>query len=155
VRFHKSPASHRTANGVLVYRPDEYSFDVEPTPAGFTSILVNDLSLEVDRSGRVVSVWGLCPHPGWQRAELSPPPADVRDIFVVADTPLQGGISQRLNPEQGWSMLADSESGWVCVTSGRTGGLYAEILPGVVLDLDDEGKLCAVWLRPQRFPKLG
>jgi hypothetical protein len=63
-------------------------------------------------------------------------------------------VTRYLNPEHDWPMLADSESGWVCVSSGQTGGLYAEILPGAILDLDDEGTLRAVWLRPQRFPKL-
>jgi hypothetical protein len=154
VRFNKGPSSHRLVNGALIYRPDEYSFDVEPVPAGFTSILVNDLSLEVDRSGRMVSVWGLCPHPGWERAHLLSPSADICDIFVVADTPLQGGVSQRLNPEQRWPVLADTESGWVCVRSSQTGRSNAAILPGAILELDDAGQLCAVWLKPQTFPKL-
>lgn len=155
MRFQKASPCEGPASGVLVYRPGEYSFAIEPLPLnGSTSILVNDLSLEVDETNRIISVWGLCPHPGWERTALSPPPAEFCDIFVVADAPLEAGISRRINPDCCWPMLADCESGWVCVSSRCGGSSYAKIFSGVILELDEVDQLCAIWLKPQRFPEL-
>ena len=64
-------------NGAVVYRNHEFSFDVEPAPIrGFTSFLVNDLSLEVDDEGVLLSVWGLCPS-GMGKGDCSAPQGDL------------------------------------------------------------------------------
>lgn len=67
----------RFADGIpntsLVYRPEEYSFDVSPVPeGGICSVLFDDLNLELNSAGKVISVWGLCPHTRWKRAVLTP-----------------------------------------------------------------------------------
>ena len=49
-----------TQNFSLVYREEDYSFDIEPHDGfGFTSIMINDLQMEIDDDGKIVYVWGL------------------------------------------------------------------------------------------------
>ena len=44
----------------LVYRSQDYSFDVEPKPeGGGASLLVNDLQLEVDDEGKLLYAWAV------------------------------------------------------------------------------------------------
>jgi hypothetical protein len=138
----------RIANSSLIYRANEYSFDVVPVPNGFTSVLVNDLNLEVDEHGRVVSVWGVCPYPAWNDTALSPPGAEFGDAIFVPDTPLQRGVSLRLNEERTWPVLADKSSGWVHIDGGCRNAKAIRILTGVILEIDKSGNLCGIWLRP-------
>jgi hypothetical protein len=60
-------------NFSLVYRPEDYSFDVEPHDGtGFTSIMINDLQLEIDDEGKIIYVWGLCPLIQYKETEEVP-----------------------------------------------------------------------------------
>jgi hypothetical protein len=73
MRFRTELAKAVATNSSLVYRPEEFSFDITPAPlSGFTSVLLDDLNLEVDETGKVVSVWGLCPHTRWNDSLLTP-----------------------------------------------------------------------------------
>lgn len=101
------------ASSMLVYRPVEYSFDMEPTPVkNFTSILVDDLNMEVDETGRVISIWGLCSHTRWTKAPLTPPSARTGALLVVSDRPLLRGVSVRLNHLKYLPTYVDWGSGW-------------------------------------------
>lgn len=142
-------------NIILVYRADEFSFDTEPAPvAGFTSILVNDLNLEVDGSGRIISVWGVCPYTRWKPASLAPPAADPGEAFVISETPLGRGISMRINPQNRWDTFADPTSGWVCIRTGAACDSATRILPGIILETSQGGEFCAIWLKPEQFPTM-
>jgi hypothetical protein len=47
----------RIPNNSLLYRPEEYSFDVSPVPeGGIWSVLFDDLNLELNGAGKVISV---------------------------------------------------------------------------------------------------
>jgi hypothetical protein len=73
--FFFGPVTHERTTGFLVYWQDEYSFDVEPgAGVGFTSLLLNDLNLEMDEEARIVSVWGYCPCGHWKPRNLRPLP---------------------------------------------------------------------------------
>ena len=88
LRFRIDRSVRRTPNSVLVYRPEEYSFDMEPAPSrSFTSVLVDDLNLEIDEAGKVISVWGMCPHTRWVETTLARPEAERGDIVFVLDAP--------------------------------------------------------------------
>ncbi len=135
----------------LVYRPKEFSFDVTPSPgSSVTSVLLNDLNLEVDEDGKVVSVWGMCPHTRWRDLTLVPPIAGYGELFVVTDTPFQAGISQRLTPKGKYlPVFVDREGGWVKIQGAASPESVVMILPGVIFELGHEGGFCSLWLRPQ------
>jgi len=143
-------------NSSLVYRSDDYSFDVRPTPeGGFTSALFDDLNLELNATGRVVSVWGLCPHTRWKSADLMPPEADFGAAFFVSDSPLVRGVSVQLNKDKYRPVFVDKASGWVHVTGSDDAVSSVKVLTGVILEIDGRRNLCGIWLKPNELPKLG
>ena len=132
----------------VIYRVSEFSFDVEPHPAnGFTSFLVNDLSLEVDDQGNVLSVWGLSAYPGWQRGIVQPPEAPCGLVKIRTDLPLSSGISVAVAKENRWPALYDDASGWLVVGSHEKAEEFTEFLAGAILGLNSEKEFEALWLK--------
>ena len=136
----------------LLYRPADYSFDVVPRPSGaISSVLVNDLELEVNDEGIVLCATGLCPHTGWERTTHGPPDATRRTLRVEASDGWVPGISKRLTSPSAWRMFVNQTAGSVCVGNpeARTEGV--EFAPGCVAVLEDK-RLVALWLRPKELP---
>ncbi len=144
---------HMTAASVkadLVYRVEEYSFDVIPAPAtGFTSVLIDSLSLEIDRWGRIVSVWGLCPYTNWTETVLAPPFAQGGDVFIDVDGPLFRGVSTKVESQRGFPKCVDFRSGWVKVVGEPDPVARALIMPGVIIEIGSGGQFCSLWLNPK------
>lgn len=143
------------SNRTLVYRSEEFSFDVVPSPEdAFTSILFGDLNLEVNEAGKLVSVWGLCPHPKWKKAIATPPNYGVGDLIVRPHKPLQRGISIETPPRE-THVYCDPASGWVKITPPNTltisgdALVSVEIITGVVFEINREEELKTLWLRPR------
>lgn len=154
MKFKVVPSSSRAPVGNLVYRADDYAFDYEPVPPGFTSMLINTLSLEVNRDGLIVSVWGMCPHTSWKLTPLKPPAADSGGVIVGSDRPFHRGVSLQVNENGPWPVYADVESGWVQVASGRAAKRAVNVLPGVILEITGQDDIAALWLKPINLPKL-
>jgi hypothetical protein len=112
--------------------------------------LLDDLNLEVDNDGRIVSVWGMCPHTRWQSASLTVPEASFGEVFVVPDAPLSRGVSVRVNREKYLPVQVDDASGWVRVGGQETPVTAVKLLPGVIFELTEQGQISALWLRPQQ-----
>jgi hypothetical protein len=149
MHFRIDLSRHQASNGILIYRPNEYSFAVVPTPSnGFTSVLLDDLNLEVNEVGKVISVWGMCPHTRWTPAILTPPDAPFGDIFFVPDVPLSRGISLRLNRDGYLPVRVDPKSGWMLIQAPGKPVSSVKLLSGVIFEISEEGLLCAIWLRP-------
>jgi len=142
-------------NSVLVYRPEEYSFDLEPGPTKrFTSILINDLNLEVDEAGRVIAVWGLCPHTRWTETRLIAPPTETGVLFAISDRPLLPGVSVRLDTAKYLPTYVDRSTGWVRVKGEPASAASVMVFPGVIIDIGREGQFSSIWLHPrQGIPK--
>lgn len=136
----------------LVYRVDDLSFDVEPGQNGFTSILVNELSIEIEESGKISSVWGYCPYPSWIKSKIAPPSANRSSAFAIGDAPFLMGVSQKANTDGRWQVFVDWQSGWVSLDSGHQIKRSVEIFSGAILGLDCNQQLVTVYLRPDRLP---
>jgi hypothetical protein len=156
MKFRASLATGGIPNRVLIYRANEYSFDVTPSASdAFASALLDDLNLELDVNGKVVSIWGMCPHTRWKEAALSPPSAIFGEVYFVPDTPLVRGVSTRLNNDKKYRpVLVDLAAGWVCVQGEGAAASSVKILPGVIIEITAQGDLCALWLKPDSFPEL-
>jgi hypothetical protein len=147
VKFESVPTG-QIPNRAIVYRAHEFSFDVEPTPIrGFTSFLVNELSLEVDEKGDLLSIWGLCPHPGWQRDAVHPPEAPRGAVKISADSELSRGISLSLNKGNRWPAVYDDASGWLAVGYPNEARVFVEFVSGAILGLSDKGEFRSLWLK--------
>jgi hypothetical protein len=141
-------------NNSLVYRSDEYSFDVEPPMSGgSTSILINDLNLEIDYTGKLLFIWGLCPYLKWVKTELVQPKFTGGEIVFVPDDPPKKGVSIRLFEQK--SVFVDKKSGWVYIPLNDCENTSSiTIIQGVVIDIGVNGDLSAIWLRPNKLPLL-
>ena len=147
------PVAARPCAGTLVYRAGEYALATEPNPGSFTSLLVNDVHIEVDEDGCALSVWGLCPHPSWIPHALSPPPARESGLKAKGAAALVPGVGIRLNPRHRWSVFVDRASGWLCLGDHDAPVVDAyRFAPGAVAVLRD-GHLVALWLRPGELPR--
>ncbi len=77
-------------NFSLVYRDEDYSFDREPHDGtGFTSIMINDLQLEIDEEGKIIYVWGLCPLIKYEKINEYPTRYKAGSLVALLDELIQ------------------------------------------------------------------
>lgn len=134
-------------DGRLVYRYADRTLDVEPHPdGGVTSVLVNDAQIEIDEDGRLMYVWGYCPHESWRPWRLNIPNGSVGCVRYIGDCFIPG-VSIRLNKDP-WPITFDDSSGWLCIGNPLSPGETVQFSPGAMIALED-GKLVALWLRPE------
>ncbi len=140
-------------NFSLVYRPEDYSFDVEPLDGtGDTTIMINDLQLEIDHEGKVMYVWGLCPLIKYEETDEFPFKYKSGSLVALLDKPPVLGISYRLNEDQKWPIYVNKKKGWVCLGDPNTKDKQLiEFAPNSVAAMDGQ-ELIAVWLHPERLP---
>jgi hypothetical protein len=97
-----------------LYKQD-YSFDVEPLDgSGDTSIMINDLQLEIDHEGKIIYVWGYCPLIKYQETEEYPQKYRTQSLVALLDKPPIPGISYRINETERWPIYINKKKGWVC-----------------------------------------
>ena len=133
----------------IEYREDEFSFDMaRDNVRGCTSILIDDLNLEIDEFGKIVSVWGVCPYTRWVDAPLTPPDAACGDIFVQTDAPIERGVSQRLKLDKYLPTFVDRAKGWVVIRGLPDAKFAIKMFSGVILEIGRDGQFCALWLHP-------
>lgn len=140
-------------NFSLVYRPEDYSFDVEPLDGtGDTSIMINDLQLEIDDEGKIMYVWGLCPLIKYEETDEFPFKYKTASLVALLGKLPVPGISYRLNEGQRWPIYVNKEKGWVCLGDPNTKGeQLIEFAPNCVATMDGQ-ELIAVWLHPEKLP---
>lgn len=128
-----------------LYRRIEYSFDMEPPPnRNFSSVLIDDLNIEVDNKWRVVSVWGVCPYTRWKDATLRSPSAEVGAVSVNSDTPIARGVSVPVNQNKYLPTLFDQCSGWIKIEVKKEFGSAIRVFSGVIFEIDEHGELCSL-----------
>jgi hypothetical protein len=148
---------HKTTNLPklsLVYREEDYSFDVEPlSTQGYTSILINDLHLEITYEGKIIYVWGLCPLINYLRTDKTPNNYTAGEVTVILDNPTPG-ISKRLNDDKRWPIYINKNKGWVCIGDPHLSAeMSIEFIPNCIAELDNH-QLKALWLKPNVLPDL-
>lgn len=149
-------ASPLICSGDLTYVADDYSFQFQSATCDdtFTSIVVNDLQLEINEDGRVLYVWGLCPHTSWLDASLTPPPSHPGILTAIIRQELIPGVSIRLTPPGRWPVFADRQTGWVCLGDSHPPDNVETVeFATSSLAILKHGELEAIWLQPQKLPK--
>jgi hypothetical protein len=153
MKFSLKTIENYQSGQTLVYRPEDYSFASEPTPPGFTSIVVNTLSLEVNSRGKIVEVWGYCPHLSWIKASLTPPSPKLADVYAVSDEPFLSGVSVGIVDNSDLPVYVDPTSGWVQIPGEGTAASSISPLPGVILQLTEQNEFASLWLKPAQLPR--
>ncbi len=147
--------SQQEQNFSLVYRAEDYSFDVEPLDGtGDSSIMINDLQLEIDHEGKIMYVWGFCPLIEYQKTDQVPVEYKTCTLVALLDKPPTLDISYRLNENNRWPIYINKGKGWVCIGNPTIQGRnLIEFSPNCVATMDRE-ELIAVWLHPKDLPNL-
>jgi hypothetical protein len=121
---------------------------VEPPPkGGVTSLQVNTVQIEMDEDGRLLYVWGYCPHESWDAAMLTAPAAKLGRLQYIGRDVVPG-VSISLNADRHWGVGHDSTSRWLCIGDGSARGEMVAFAPGAIAVLK-EGELIALWLHPE------
>ena len=142
------------SQAALVYRPEEYSFVVEPKPeSGVASLLLDDLQLEIDLQGHLLYPWGLCSHTTWRPMTAIPPRYVQGSVSAGIEREITPGISWRLPHPGRWLVFVNRQAGWVCVGDplAKDGSEAIEFSPGCVIVLSRDQPV-ALWLRPNTLP---
>jgi len=142
--------SQKTATAVVQYRPNEESFDTIPfLGEPYTSILVRDVSIEVDEAGYVIGAWGYSPKASWREARLQAPLSSLGRAKLVIDSQLSRGVSASMAGRWDATVLHDPESGWVRIGLPDVAGTKSTmIVEGLILTIDEAGSFVALWLKP-------
>ena len=150
MRFRIDLGEASVQDSSLVYRPHEYSFDtVSSQRGGVTSVLLNDLNLEMDNSNRVIAIWGMCPHTRWVERALVPPMAQSGSLIVSSEEPFLPGVSVRMNGEKRFPVYVDRKVGWIQVKGTLRPSVAVMLLPGVIFEMTECGQFCSLWLMPK------
>ena len=147
--------SQKYQNFSLVYRNEDYSFDIEPYDgSGFTSIMINDLQLEINDEGKVIYVWGLCPLLEYKETEVAPQKYSTYSLVAQLDKPPTPGVSYRLNEDSRWPIHINKKRGWICIGNPKIkNNRLIEFAPDCIATMDGQ-ELIAIWLRPKNLPQL-
>jgi hypothetical protein len=137
-------------DGKLVYVPDDFSFDtVNRQVPGATSILVNDIQIEISIDHLAIGIWGMCPHTTWQQGSVPKPTSKIGRLWFEGE--LKPGISIRATrPGKYWPTTFDPSSGWLHVGHDTLADDQAiEFVEGCIVDLRG-GKIIGLRLHPAR-----
>ncbi len=147
--------SQEDQNFFLVYRSEDYSFDIEPLDgSGDTSIMINELQLEIDHEGKIMYAWGYCPLAKHEETNEFPHGYKRHSLVASLDKPLVPGISFRLNEDRRWPIYINKKKGWVCLGNPNTKDKQLiEFAPNCIATMDGK-ELIAVWLHPENLPDL-
>lgn len=137
----------------LVFRDGEHSIGPEPQPSGYTSLLVNEVNLEIDDESRILFPWGYCPLFGAVRTSKCPEKSTRSILYACLDKEFPPGVSLRINPDERWPTAINTDVGWICLGSIECSesAKWVEFAPASVAVLED-GRLTALWLRPNTLP---
>jgi len=145
---------HNDQNFILVYRKEDYSFDIEPlVESGDASILINELQLEIDYNGKIMYAWGYCPLINHKETREFPKDYKKHSLLALLDKSVSPGISYVLNEDCRWQVYFNKREGWICLGNPNTKHKQLiEFAPNCIATM--EGKeIIAIWLHPERLPE--
>ncbi len=139
--------------GQVVYLAKEYSFDFyNNNEKGISSLLINDLQLQIDEFGNVLYAWGYCPHVSWiVDLSLMPPPTSKGEIIVMGKTEFKKGVSYHVNEDQKWLAYSNKSNGWICIGDKdclNERCFFVEFATGSIAAISQNNYLKAIWLHP-------
>ncbi len=155
MKFIILPEDHKAKNASLTYSKEWGSFGTEPLSAldvGGSSILINDLQLEIDDEGKILYVWGYCPLIRYEKTNETPEHYICHGLQVILDKEIIPGISTRLNEGNPWPRYINPKTGWVCIGNPVTQHTsMIEFAPDSIATMQGD-QIIAVWLHPKWEP---
>ena len=149
VKMFRSTVANQLLEGKLVYSADDFSFDtINRRIPGATSVLVNDIQIELSIDHLAIAVWGMCPHTTWKKGHVFKPMSKLGSLWFEGD--LTPGISIRVTqPSEYWPVIFDPHSGWLNIGHGLLADDHAiEFVKGCIVTLRG-GEIANLFLQPE------
>ncbi len=146
--------SRKEKQSFLFYREEDYWFDTEPFPDGYSStVVVNCVQLLSDYDeGKIIYVGGFCPLIKYEDTERQPENYQTKSLIPILDDPIPG-IGYGIKGSEKWPLHINKKTGWVCIGDHMTNGEKSiEFMPNCVAILVNQ-EIVALWLRPEALPK--
>ena len=135
----------------LIY--DSLVFGTNPDyDESFTSILINDIQLEINELGEIMYVWGYCPLVAYEKTEEIPKKYESKRLAAILDETPIPGVSYRINDVKGWPLYINISEGWVCFGDPKLlGDKRVEFFPNAIAILENQ-EIRTLWLKPEKLP---
>ncbi len=153
VIFFREKQNGNIQSSHLVYLPDDYSLITQPClPESNFCVMINRLSLTIDKHHRIIDLGGVFGHLGcWIKKKLLVPPYVPGELKIIGN--LKSGYSYRYSEDaygqEEWPVYIDQETGWLCVGDPeQTGSEAVEFINNCVAVVN-HSHLKALWLRPR------
>jgi len=142
----------RTEEKSLVYRKDEFSFDMEPwVNIMDLELALNHLTLTVV-DNKIIQLSGFCGLSYSMNSNICIP--EYKTGALMIEHNLKNGFAHGIYDED-QPVYLNIKSGWVCIGDPLNLGNAVEFIQNCVAVISDDGKLLSLWLKPTALPELG
>jgi hypothetical protein len=138
----------------LIYRKDEYSFDMEPWVYEIDfDIAINTLTLTVV-NGKVIQLNGFCGLNKEMKVSYNVPPSKKGKLKISHPEEYLNGIGCYGVNKEDWPVLINTQTGWVCIGNPEKQDNAVEFINNCVAVIDDDKEFVALWLKPEKLPDI-
>jgi hypothetical protein len=135
----------------LIYRADEFSFDMEPQVHEIDfELAINTLTLTVV-DDKIVQVWGFCGLNRKMKANYTVPQYKGGALKVIDD--LEPGFAYSIYKEE-QPIYINIQTGWICIGNPEKKGNAVEFIRNCVAVIGDGKDFISLWLKPEKLPKI-
>ncbi len=130
---------------VLIYREDEFSFDMEPWIPGLDfEIAINTLTLSVI-DGKITQLNGFCGLNKKMKANYAVPQSRKGDLKILhPEKYLDKAGCYGVNKED-WTVYVNARTGWVCLGNPEKQNNAVEFINNCVAVIDDDKNFVSLW----------
>ncbi len=138
-------------NRTLIYREDEYSFDMRPWEYVIDlDLALNKITLTVVNE-KIIQLSGFCGLTKEMNTNVEIPKYKKGALRVEHN--FEHGFTYRINDED-LPVQLNTGTGWVCIGAANKAGQGVEFIDNCVAVIDDNGTFLSLWLKPTEFPNL-
>jgi len=136
----------------LIYREDEYSFDMSPWNHVIDfELVLNKLTMTVV-ADKVTQLSGFCGLADCMNSNICVPEYSKGKLKI--EHSLKNGFAYGIyNEDQ--PVYLNTKSGWVCIGNPLKLGNAVEFIQNCVAVISDDGEFLSLWLKPKAMPEFG
>ena len=136
---------------VLIYRSEEYSFDMKPWASIMDfELALNNLTLTVV-DHKIIQLSGFCGLELAMNANINVPNS-IKGALAIEDNLAKGFTHKIFKNHQ--PVYLNSKSGWVCIGNPLKSGKAVEFIQNCIAVIGKEGLFLSLWLHPEVLPIL-
>ncbi|MDR1199328.1 MAG: hypothetical protein LBK94_10040 [Prevotellaceae bacterium] len=138
----------------LIYREDEFSFDMEPWIPGLDfEIAINTLTLTII-DGKVTQFNGFCGLNRTMKANYTVPQSQKGELRVLHPERYWDKSGTHGINKEDWPVYVNIQTGWVCIGNPERKGNAVEFINNCVAVIDDGREFISLWLKPEKLPDI-